>query len=1575
MPIVDPFENQQSSIVDPFQDQQAAPSKGADLLGKAQATTSLAGKLPGLAADVGRSTAVDIIDMALGLPSMIANTLEAGAIAITALAHGDQHPVQAANTILGEEMAKPENRMAAAPLRTTLEALKKPVGQSPIGVALEKAQTGIEARGQQLGEATGIPQIGEATPQLVNAAMSLAGAHALGVAKARVARVVEAQQAGVSIPEQADLVLKKAAEKGIDTSTITKQHIEASLEDIAKYYGSGIERRHGDRVVGSQLANMSNTETQHLGTQPTAQPAVAPSTMPTEKLFTILDKNRRLEPKDTVYSPGGLEDVKQSIAKEGIKKPITVTISKPDNMALVTDGNTRVMASYELKRDTVPTKFEKTEVPFTAEQKTRAKPLESLGLTQDMIPDKIPTKQAIADRAELRALLGEDAKTVAEVTPMAPHEGAVAPITGSHFSQAQRETLSGTHFGSGLKAEESYRLKLATDPRIKTRIAFYVDEGKGVFPEAGVGAYRHDVPLNNLYDASKNPLKLPATEDFMYGDDAGPGFNRFESAVLDNGYDGYYIRGAFGRQGAAVLMGKAAEAVKVPHSGADATINVGLHTNDGVGITPTQVEAVLREHDVTVSKAAVHQSGTEPTFVGKLSRALTPEEAHQVSVALKQEAIAQHANGIGELYGPKAEAWKPFNPDYFLTPEGEKLSTAKGQAFHQRGAIGAIYVKTHEEAVRLTDRVGVDRVINKTPRGYRVDVPMTEAEALDLRRTHPEDVVNLTKSAEEMYRSNYFKRQRGAVGDLTPTVKRAADFHDTGEYEVTVEGKTERIYRDPESGWWYRAQKREEKQTHYVDRSMGFNKKEAIENVVKYMGKKQMGVVDKQLIANAGLMLGGAALGAALSPNETTQGLLLGAAIGFGLANLPRAASAIAGNWKSSIKTAAVGAAYAGVGYAVDKNDPIEGILVGSAIFGLRFLPKTKAHPEDQLINARNGNIAAEKRLIAQVSNAMKQAVPDAARREQLSVLMENPKFEGTTPAEKSVVSAWRGMAKSYHDLAVDSNVKIGFIEGYVSHIVERGGLPQSEVTRILTELFGQPQAGVGGKAKFTKERAFPTFESLEKALDGTSLKIKTKDIAEITQLYAETMTRTIENQRLINNLKEATLGDPNGSNAVLLTTEQQPGYMKLANPQLLPYYVHPDVAPALKFVFDSRNHNELTNGLVALNRATKRMNVIGSFFHAKSLMEAYALAGGNIFSATGAIDSALKQFREGSLGDEIDKGMRAGLRVELPTEVSQQALAQVGQLADFYASKMTGKKIGFMEKAGSAVESIQQKTFDKFTWDYLHTGLKTATYLRLMEDYKLGLKGKGMTEDVYRQGVASHINDTFGGLDWYRVVSEAKTEAVRKYIMMPGLKPSSRDLLGIAIFAPDWTISTLRAVSKALPGGAKNPANAALARQYVLRTAVLYGTVITGVNYALSGHFPWDNKDPTRIDLGDGTNLQVVKHSMEFAEWVRDPWKTFGNKMGFLPRTFEALQTGKQYPGGPPVEGRLGYVTAQVAPFTARSFQGDIDPETSAARSLLGMFGISVYGMTEAEKEYAREARAARKAAKQEITDPFAEE
>lgn len=129
---------------------------------------------------------------------------------------------------------------------------------------------------------------------------------------------------------------------------------------------------------------------------------------------------------------------------------------------------------------------------------------------------------------------------------------AATSVTGYHFSNQKRTSLSGSFYGTGLKGQERDRLARATDSRIRDRVYFYVDEGKGVTPEQGVGGIAHSAELSNLYDVMADPMRLWDRDH-----------NASESRILDAGFDGYYARGVFGTQGVAVVLGDASRGVEV----------------------------------------------------------------------------------------------------------------------------------------------------------------------------------------------------------------------------------------------------------------------------------------------------------------------------------------------------------------------------------------------------------------------------------------------------------------------------------------------------------------------------------------------------------------------------------------------------------------------------------------------------------------------------------------------------------------------------------------------------------------------------------------------------------------------------------------------------------------------------------------------------------------------------------------------------------------------------------------------------------------------------------------------------
>jgi hypothetical protein len=165
-------------------------------------------------------------------------------------------------------------------------------------------------------------------------------------------------------------------------------------------------------------------------------------------------------------------------------------------------------------------------------------------------------------------------------------EGAVS-VVGRHYSTQQRQTLSGGFYGRGLKGAERTRLDESPDPRLRQRVYFYVDQGSGVRPEAGVGGQAHEARLNNIYDPKTRLIEPQAN------------INAFESAVLNAGFDGYIA--PFGNnQAAVVLLGPKHKAVPVralgavpsapaPAAAEPTTLRKGLLSREAAEIDTTKI--------------------------------------------------------------------------------------------------------------------------------------------------------------------------------------------------------------------------------------------------------------------------------------------------------------------------------------------------------------------------------------------------------------------------------------------------------------------------------------------------------------------------------------------------------------------------------------------------------------------------------------------------------------------------------------------------------------------------------------------------------------------------------------------------------------------------------------------------------------------------------------------------------------------------------------------------------------------------------------------------------------------------
>lgn len=105
-----------------------------------------------------------------------------------------------------------------------------------------------------------------------------------------------------------------------------------------------------------------------------------------------------------------------------------------------------------------------------------------------------------------------------------------------------------------------------------------------------------------------------------------------------------------------------------------AQLNIGLITNSG-GKLPSSAALLWLEsgawaEDAVVLCSRVAQSDTEPTLVAVLSAPLSRRMLDSLSTILLQDCIAQlHADGHGELVGPRAAEWGMFDLGRFIQYE------------------------------------------------------------------------------------------------------------------------------------------------------------------------------------------------------------------------------------------------------------------------------------------------------------------------------------------------------------------------------------------------------------------------------------------------------------------------------------------------------------------------------------------------------------------------------------------------------------------------------------------------------------------------------------------------------------------------------------------------------------------------------------------------------------------------------------------------------------------------------------------------------------------------------------------
>ncbi len=525
----------------------------------------------------------------------------------------------------------------------------------------------------------------------------------------------------------------------------------------------------------------------------------------------------------------------------------------------------------------------------------------------------------------------------------------------------------------------------------------------------------------------------------------------------------------------------------------------------------------------------------------------------------------------------------------------------------------------------------------------------------------------------------------------------------------------------------------------------------------------------------------------------------------------------------------------------------------------------------------------------------------------------------------------------------------------------------------------------------FTQARQFRYIRDLEAALRtaGDTLGLNTRgikvqrDIGKIMEIYTNSMGRAIVEKRLANYLLKTKIDGSPFSNAVgelpIVTRDLELGfrnnYVKFTGKGadvLGDVLVHPDFKDVLGFAFRQDDPGLMLEAFKSVSMLAKFLNTVGSLFHATSLGVASTTAAPGrmikeIFTGGAGIRQALRDLEHNGVGPQGKLLIRAGLKVATE-DVQRTAFGDLAGSIDRLAGEyVVGSDVKLARRITDPLEQHFINHMNRFTWDYMHA----ANKLHLAQHFFTQIKAKHpeIADDKIAAEVASFVNNTLGGLNWLQVASQVENKFL-KGLAQKAMKLENRDWAQIVLFAPDWTVSTLRSFTRALPKELMKPQNWQLregfkgvfdpktgndlARRYVLSTAALWLTILNGANYAFTGRPIWTNKDPTRVELGDGTSMQMAKHSMEAAEWLRDPEKTLGNKLGFLPKGLITMTTGKAYPSpkAPMVKdntaiGRATHSLKAALPFQV-SAAASAPPGEGAKRAFFSFIGTPIYGQTD---------------------------
>jgi hypothetical protein len=637
---------------------------------------------------------------------------------------------------------------------------------------------------------------------------------------------------------------------------------------------------------------------------------------------------------------------------------------------------------------------------------------------------------------------------------------------------------------------------------------------------------------------------------------------------------------------------------------------------------------------------------------------------------------------------------------------------------------------------------------------------------------------------------------------------------------------------------------------------------------------------------------------------------------------------------------------------------------------------------------------------VARMQAAIKKIAPTKASRIRITHALDAGSTAGLTPSEIRAYQIARQFDDALGRMGQSAGVLNQLINNHISHIWRNDAKLKAYKQLINSQVI----------ANMSPKTAFATARQLKSIAQGKAAGLTpvTEDVSEILSIYAKSVMNAIRNKQLLAALKSTK--DSSGQVFLVTSTRKAPfNYVPINHPQLRGLSVHPTIAPELRNVFYTYDSGAVQGALSTLNMALKRSAVSFSAFHLTSLADAF-LGGMPTFThpirtisefARGVIGSGKYQkalygkadpgtqalfgrFLESGAVPQIAKGV--GRDIDLSGNNYYEGLKQMQEYMD-KAMPGLGKLPDFAAKASHVMDHVifeNGMSAGKFAL-WIHAVQKIndawAKEARLNPNVKVPRQ-----IDIDRMA-GNYVNNLMGAQNWLLGAEQATTRLGRTYLRALG-SPVGRKIASYLLFAPDWTTSTVMSLTKAFSKGSEqfgegflgklgkgmqglhNPKTVAdLHRIYQFRSAMLYALIGGIINYAYTGHYIWDNKDPTTIDLGNGQRLQWNKHWTEPYDIMHGAaqgnLQPVYNKLGVFPHEVAEQFANKEYinikPGGfsPPMKhSRLTHALGKFVPIPFQNMEA-----TTPGSLMWKLVGRNVLGFPTEDKEWAARAKAARSA------------